>query len=120
MGGDNNHGVLFFIEQDTLDAAGNFADLRAVLKIISEAHLAVVATKEEQGVAVVDVGILINLEGAEDDVSNHTFTRVLADGCHASVSAPHSYGSLQIARDHSGTVLRESDHLDGCFVDRLH
>ena len=61
MRGNDNNRVLFLIEEDSLDTAGDFADLRTVLKVISKADWARGASKEEQGVGTVLVGILIDL-----------------------------------------------------------
>jgi len=38
MRSDDDHRVLFLIEENRFDAAWNLADLRAVLEIVGEAH----------------------------------------------------------------------------------
>ena len=60
MACDDDDGVLLLIEQDVLDGAGHFTDLRTVLEIVSETHRATIAAKKEERVDVVDVGVLVN------------------------------------------------------------
>ena len=68
MGRDDDHTVLLFVEQDALYASWHFTDLRAVLKVIGEAYRAAGAAKEEEGVDIVNIWVLVDHQGAEDDL----------------------------------------------------
>lgn len=98
---DHDHTVFLLIEQDVLDGAWDLADLRAIFQVVSEANRATVAAKKEKGVDVVNVGVLVDHQRAEDDLSDGARAGVLAHRGHATMRAPHSNGTIAVTRDHA-------------------
>ena len=118
MRSDDNHGVLFLVEQDTLDLTGHHADLGAVFAVVSEAHRARVATKEEEGVDILLL-VLVHHEGAEHNVRDGAVLLVLAHGSHATVRAPHANCAVDVTGDHAGAIVAKGDFGDGRVVNTL-
>ena len=56
---DDDHRVLFLVEKDGLDASVHFADFGAVLQVIGQADSSRSTSKEEQGVRVVSLLIVL-------------------------------------------------------------
>ena len=78
-------------------------------------------TEEEKGVGVICVvlHLLVQNERAENYLENGAFARVLAQGCHALVGAPHSTSAFHITSDHAAAISGEGDVGDWTVVDCL-
>ena len=77
------------------------------------------SAKKEQGVHVVNIGVLVDHEGAEDDLRDGSGARVLADGSHATVRPPYSNRAVDVAGDKAGPIGTEGEHSDWVVMDTL-
>ncbi len=116
---DDNDRVLFFIEQDSFNRPGHLTDLRAIFKVISEAHWPWCPSEEKQRIRTILISLLIDLKRAEDDICDRTLLAVWAYGCESSVCPPHSHCTLRVTRHHTRPVVTERYNRDGGLVQSL-
>jgi len=121
VGSYNNYGVLLFVKEDRFNTAGNFAHLRAILQVVSEAHGATCTAEEKQTVRVVcGVGHgRVDDQRAKHDLIDCSVSGVLAHWGHALVGSPDGTNTLDVTGDHAGAVSAESDVCNGGLMDSL-
>lgn len=101
MRGDDDHRVLFLVEQDGFHATWHFADLGAVLEIIGEADGSRGPSEEKERIRIILLLLLVHDERAEDDLANSALLLVRTDLGETPMGSPNSHSASLITCDHS-------------------
>ena len=112
---NDDDAVFFFVKQQTLDAAADFADFWTVLEVVCKSDWAFFATEEEQRVPLLS-RLFFERKTAKCDVRDSSGLAVLTDRRETSVRSPDTDSSLFVSSDHSSAVCAEGDVRDLSFV----